>query len=96
MISARFSISHKVLMEIATLIIITLLLIMAGSYALPRLFPPQPIVMAPVTKNGRVAIEATFVKIKPLRVRIWESEPVKAIRLWLAIVGLISIVGWFV
>lgn len=94
MILVWFSISLKVHMAIATIII--LLLIMSGSYALPRLFPPQPIILAPITKNGRVAIEATFVKIKPLRVRIWESDPVQAIRLWLAIVGLISIAGWFV
>lgn len=80
----------------AITIITLLLLIMGGSYALPRLFPAKPIVISPITKDGRVATEATFIKIKPLWERIWESEPVKAIRLWLAIVGIISIVGWFV
>ena len=73
-----------------------LLLIMAGWYAVPRLFPAKPIIITPIAKNGRVVIEATAVKIKPLRERIWECGPVKAIRLWLAIVGLISIVSWFI
>jgi hypothetical protein len=83
-------------MEIATFIIVTPLLVMAGWYAIPRLFPPRPIIITPIAKNGRVVIEATAVKVKPLRERIWESGPVKAIRLWLAIVGLISIGGWFI
>lgn len=80
----------------AIAIITLLLLIMGGSYALPRIFPAKPIVISPITKDGRVATEATFIKIKPLTERIWESEPVQAIRLWLAIVGLISIVSWVV
>lgn len=78
-----------------TLTIITLLLIISGWYALPRLFPARPTMITPIKDDGTIS-PVSFIAVKSLTERIWESGPVEAIRLFLAIVGLISIVSWVV
>lgn len=83
------------LMVLATIALIPLTILL-GVWALPRLFPPKPIVLSPINDQGRIMIEKTIVKIKPLQVRIWESDIVQAIRLILALIGLLTIAGWFI
>lgn len=71
-----------------------LIIIILGRWLLLKLFPPKPIVITPITQEGRLVIEKMFVKEKPLRVRIWESGGVQAVRLILALVGIMATVWW--
>lgn len=78
-----------------TITIIILLALTASPWLLPRLFPARPTMITPIKDDGTIS-PVSFIAVKPLTERIWESEPVEAIRLFLAIVGLISIGSWFV